>query len=60
MGSCMAVEMGSNNDISTNGDMSTNGELFSILRHFAVDDANRRNQEHVNHAQTSDQQHRRG
>ena len=56
----MAVEMGSNNDISTNGDMSTNGELFSILRHFAVDDANRRNQEHVNHAQTSDQQHRRG
>ena len=56
----MAVEMSSNDDMSTNGDMSKNGELFSIQRHFAVNDANRRNQERVNHAQTSDQQHRRG
>ena len=54
MGNGMAVEMSSNDDISTNG------ELFSIQRHFAGDDANRRNQERVNHAQTSDQQHRRG
>lgn len=60
MGNGMAVEMSSNDDMSTNGDMSKNGESFSILRHFAVNDANRRNQERVNHAQTSDQQHRRG
>ena len=60
MGGSKAVEKSGNDDISTNGDMSTKGELFSILRHFAVDDANRRNQEHVNHAQTSDQQYRRG